>query len=136
MENLFPEILSYHLLSPLLLRLIASIILLKIIWQVAVVQNYSDKIKTFLKGIPHWNIRLWQGITLLLGLVVAGCLLVGLYTQLMAIILFVISLKMLIIGMITGDYLGENDTTYILLLFIALSLFVTGSGLWAFDLPI
>lgn len=67
----------------------------------------------------------------------AGTLItLGLYTQLGAILLIILSIKMLIWRNRLQHPTIPSRLTYFLLLGIGMSLLITGAGVFAFDLPI
>jgi len=68
---------------------------------------------------------------------VAGTMFIlGFYTQIAALMLLEISLKMLMFKKVFRHPSIPSNLTYILLLGIGISLFITGAGIFAFDLPI
>lgn len=69
-------------------------------------------------------------------LIAGSLLLLGFYTQIGALILVVLSLKMLVWNSCFSHPAIPSRLTYLLLLGCGLSLFITGGGAFAFDLPI
>jgi uncharacterized membrane protein YphA (DoxX/SURF4 family) len=69
--------------------------------------------------------------------VVIGTLLtIGLFTQAGAILLMLLSLKMIVLHKYFHHPTLPNRLTYLLFFAIGFSLFITGAGVFAFDLPI
>ncbi|HMO77590.1 MAG TPA: hypothetical protein PKA42_00340 [Candidatus Paceibacterota bacterium] len=69
-------------------------------------------------------------------LVIGVMFLVGFYTQIAALLTILMSLKMLVLrNKFVTPHL-PNRLTYLLLFGIGCSLFITGAGIFAFDLPI
>lgn len=62
--------------------------------------------------------------------------LTGFLTQIAALGVIIMSIKMIILTTIKPNAVLGNRTLYVLLLGCALSLFITGAGAFAFDLPI
>ena len=69
-------------------------------------------------------------------LAVAGFLLVGAYTQIAALLLMLMSLKLMLIRPWFPHPTIPSRLFYLLLFAIAISLFITGAGAFAFDLPL
>ena len=69
-------------------------------------------------------------------LVIAGFLLVGAYTQIAALLIIIMSLKLIIVRPWFAHPSIPSRLFYTLLFAVALSLFITGAGAFAFDLPI
>ncbi len=67
---------------------------------------------------------------------VGAMLLVGLYTQVAALVLILMCLKIIIFRKCFMSPYIQGRLFYLLLLVAAFSLFITGAGAFAFDLPI
>jgi len=68
---------------------------------------------------------------------IAGTMFIlGFYTQIAALLLLEISIKMLLFRKVFIHPSIPSSFTYLLLLGIGLTLFITGAGVFAFDLPI
>ncbi|MDE2041172.1 MAG: hypothetical protein KGI59_02220 [Patescibacteria group bacterium] len=119
MLSVFPYMLSFTRLGPTLVRLgLAAVFLF---W------TYRS-----LRGRASTNARL---IGLFEG-VVGGLILIGLWTQ-VAALLAAVDLIIRIVGRVRNRaFLTDGVNYYVLLLLIALSLVVTGPGFFAFDLPL
>jgi uncharacterized membrane protein YphA (DoxX/SURF4 family) len=81
---------------------------------------------------PAWSTRVLIGTEL----IIASSLLLGAYTQLGALLLTILSIKMLFFKRTWKHHTIPGYMTYILLIGCALSLCITGAGAFAFDLPI
>lgn len=69
--------------------------------------------------------------------ILSGTLLIlGLYTQVAALALAILSLKIILMHKRLSHPLIPPRMFYTLMLFVSLSLFITGAGILAFDLPI
>ncbi len=132
--NLFPELFSFSLIAPVILRIVLGLIFLNL---------GSLKLG---KERPGWiaslnliGLRPAGFFTVLLGIVeIIGSLLLiaGAYTQASALILGVIALAELFIEYREESILKRDFVFYLLLATICASLLLTGAGLWAVDMPI
>lgn len=117
MLNPFPELLTYSMMAPFILRIVLALIYLDI------------GLLNMKKG----------GNTRLIGIVevVASILLfVGLYTQIAAIIFIVITGISFYIEYKDASVLKRDIVFYLLVLAISISLLLTGAGSYAKDLPL
>ncbi len=118
MLSLFPSLLPYGLLAPFLLRIVLAIVVLH---------------------FAYVHIQKRQRISVIFGSIqtVAGLLLlIGLFTQVAALIL-VIMFGLLMVKQITNKaFLSDGVNYYLLLFIIALSLVLSGPGAFAFDYPL
>jgi len=96
--------------------------------RVAAVEELSSRLGSLAKG----------GVVVFgtVEIVVALLLIVGLFTQIAALLGIVIALKMLWFGETYPRFIHHEKATYLLLLVILLSLLVTGAGAFAIDLPL
>lgn len=69
-------------------------------------------------------------------LIIAGLLFLGLHVQYAMLVLMAMSLKIFIVRPWFAHPSIPERSTYFLLFFIALTLFVSGAGAFAFDLPL
>lgn len=69
-------------------------------------------------------------------LLLAGMFIAGFYTQIAALIAILFSLKMLVMRKRLPYPLMPQPMVFALLIAASLSLFITGAGIFAFDLPI
>ncbi len=78
-------------------------------------------------------------LVIVMGLVEILCgtlLVLGLYTQVAALALAILAIKMLVLYTKLSHPLIPSRMVYTLILFASISLFITGAGILAFDLPI
>jgi putative oxidoreductase len=132
--NLFPELFTFSLIAPLILRVVLGFIFLNL---------GSLKLG---KEKPGWtssmeilNIKPAGFFVSLLGIIeIAGGLLLiaGAYTQITALILGAIALMELFIEYKEESILKRDFPFYLLLTAICASLLLTGAGLFAIDIPI
>jgi putative oxidoreductase len=132
--NLFPDLFSYSLLAPFILRLVLGFIVLNL----GYLKLGKERVG-WISSLNILNIRPAGFFAGLLGIieVVGGLLLiVGAYTQLTALILAVIFLSEMFIEYEEESILKRDFVFYLLLAAICVSLLLTGAGLWAVDVPL
>ena len=134
MLNTFPELLTFGLIGPFILRVVIGFVILnlgylkltkeKVLWQESFeALGFKQKeLLTRLFGI----IEIVGGSTLILGL----------YTQVAALVFVVITFIELYIERKEEALLSRDVTFYLLMFAIALSLLFTGAGFFAFDIPL
>ena len=118
MLSLFPSLLTYEQLAPFLLRLTLGVVLIH--WSYGRLKNKNTAVRSFavLEGIV--------GILLVLGL----------YTQLAALIAALVFFVQLIKKAKTKSLFTDGVNYYFILLMISLSLLLLGAGAFSFDLPL
>jgi uncharacterized membrane protein YphA (DoxX/SURF4 family) len=132
MLNLFP-IQFLSLLAYAMLRIVIGIVFL------VLARKHITEFSTLAPHISWPGIRSGRLVLTLLiisELIIGGLLIVGLYTQLAALMSIALCLKLM-----TWHHrfpIGSIPTrlSFVLLLAISISLFITGAGFFAFDLPI
>ena len=132
MLNPFP-ILFLAPLGYAVLRLFTGFVLLLLAWRHYRARQGLAPALTF-RWWPWGTIATWA----LIGSegTVATSLLLGYYTQLGALLLVIMSIKLLILRPRLQHHSLPGRLTYTLLLAIGLCLIVTGAGTFAFDLPL
>lgn len=119
MFSFFPTLLSFQQISPLLLRLTLGIIFLY--WA------YKGFVKKDNK----------RGTALcILDFILGILFVIGLFTQLSAMIACVVLLIANIYKIKTGSFFTDGINYYFILFIISISLLITGPGLYSFDLPL
>ena len=132
--NIFPELFSYSLLAPLILRIVLGFIFLNL----GSLKLGKEK-SGWMSSLRVLGIRPAGFFTGLLGIVeiLGGLLLIaGAYTQLTALILAVICISELLIEYEEESILKRDMVFYLLLAAICISLLLTGAGLFAIDIPV
>ena len=119
MLSLFPVLLSYEMLAPFVLRVTLGAVF--IVWAYAHLKSREHKKKTAL-GV--------------LDAIVGLLLIIGLYTQLAALVAVIMLLIGLIMKAKKKTLFSDGINYYFILLVIAFSLVVLGAGAFAFDLPL
>ena len=119
MVNPFPDLLVFSLLAPFILRIALGVYFVVYGW-VLFQETHSDSA----------NHPLFSSYGTALASVVGGLfVLAGFLTQIGAVIL-------LFLSAVLAYSLADRRTVFLLLLFISLSLLVSGAGAFAFDLPL
>ena len=132
MLNLFPTM-WLSLLAYSILRIVLGSIFLFICRRHL---TQIDMIAHNLKLPIIHNGRITLGVIIVTEAIIGGLLLLGLLTQFAAILAIALSIKTLIWYKRFPKGSIPERMTYILIIAIALSLFITGAGFFAFDLPI
>lgn len=134
MLNVFPELLTYTIFAPTLLRAFLVLFFLYSAWS-RLLTNRSEHTKTFKKlGFPVPG-----AYVIIIGLIeLAGAafLLLGAYTQIAALVLAVWVLALIILKVQNPKIIKGDLLFYILLLLVLLSLLLSGAGGFALDLAI
>jgi uncharacterized membrane protein YphA (DoxX/SURF4 family) len=120
--SLFPSLLSYERIAPFIIRVVLGITL---IW----FGYYKLKKRGQSSGS---NSALYGAVEVITGIF----LVIGLYTQLAALINALILVIKLGFKAREGKFLSDGINYYILLLAMAISLLFLGAGAYAFDLPL
>ncbi len=132
MLNLFP-IQWLALLAYFILRTVTGFTLGTLAWR-------HLKAREELKNIINLPIfpfgKVATGLLIATEFLIAILLTLGLLTQLGALLLFALAVKMLIFRKRWVHKTIPGALSYVLLLGISLTLFITGAGILAFDLPI
>ncbi len=97
-------------------------------------QQLTEPLAHTFPFFPFGRTALWM--TVITELMVGSMFFLGLYTQIAAIISMAFCLKFAIWNRRLPSEFFEGRSFYTLLFFASLSLFITGAGAFAFDLPI
>jgi uncharacterized membrane protein YphA (DoxX/SURF4 family) len=134
MLNPFPDLLTYSLLAPFILRVVAGLIFVDL--GVLLFKNEKERwlisLSTLKIPNPRMAIKILGGIE-----IVAGAMLIlGFYTQIAALVLALLTFAETYVEFKDPVVLKRNLVFYIMLFAITLSLFLSGAGAFAFDLPL
>ena len=119
MLSLFPFFLSYQQLSPVLIRLALA----------AVLVYWGYKV---LAGSFSTNTKILSVIEV----ICAALLLIGFWTQAAALFVSIDLIVRLVNKIKARAFLTDGVNYYLILLILAISLFLTGPGWWAIDVPL
>ena len=132
--NIFPELFAYSLIAPLVLRIALGFIFLNLGYL-----KLGKEKPGWISSLNILGIKPAGFFTGLLGIaeIVGGLLLLaGAYTQLVALVLAVISISELLVEYKEESILKRDLPFYLLIAVICISLLLTGAGLYAIDIPI
>ncbi len=119
---MIPSLLTYQMAGPLIIRIVLGVTLFHF--------GYK-KIKG--RGDSSGSNSLTYGA---IEVFISIFLIIGLFTQIAALLNVIILVIKLGFKAKTGQFLSDGVNYYILLLVMALSLMFTGPGFFAFDLPL
>lgn len=134
MLNPFPELFTYSLFAPFLLRLIAGFIFLDL-----GALAFKGERKRWLASLSALRVPKPELAVKIIGIleIVGGIMLIaGFYTQAAALILALLVFAETYVEYKEPEVLKRNLAFYIMLLGITLSLLLTGAGKFAIDLPL
>jgi uncharacterized membrane protein YphA (DoxX/SURF4 family) len=120
--SLFPSLLSYQELAPFIIRIVLGATLAHFGYRKINGRGQSSGSNSMVYG--------WVEI------ITGALLIIGLWTQLAALVNAVILIIKIGFKIRDGKFLTDGVNYYILLLAMALSLIFTGAGAFAFDLPL
>jgi len=134
MLNPFPELLTFSLMGPFILRAVLGIIFLDL----GILKFKSEKqrwIASF--QALHLNpAHVLVAVYATLEVVGALMLIFGLYTQIAALAFIILTALEFYVEYRDSTILKRNIVFYLLLLTISVSLLLTGAGAFAFDIPL
>ena len=122
MLSMIPSLLTYSQVSPLIIRVVLGVTLF----------HFGYK-KVRGKGDSSGSNSLTYGA---IEMFISIFLIIGLFTQIAALLNVIILLIKLGFKAKNGQFLSDGVNYYILLLAMAVSLLFTGAGFLAFDLPL
>ena len=134
MLNVFPELLNYALLAPFILRVVVGLIFLDL-----GILIFRSERRRWIASFETLGLRPTSFFVPLYGVVqvVGGVLLIiGLWTQVAALVFVAITFVELYIEWSAREVLKRDLVFYILLFIISISLLLTGAGAYALDLPL
>lgn len=133
MLNPFPTLLIYGVIAPLLIRVTLGALLLYLSAEhFRSRREIAHLVSTLVGKLSKGTGWYLAGIELITG----AALVVGLYTQIAAIVVIVLALKCLMVKQSLKVLSPLSRSTYLLMIVMALSLLLSGAGAFAFDLPL
>lgn len=120
MLSLFSSFFDYSTLIVAVLRIVVAIIFI------------AEGYRTFQKQSRFSAKKLLSAVEFVGGVF----LLAGLFTQAIAVVLAVVSIKKTYLEYKNESSAGKNISFYILLFFVSLSFLFLGPGLWSIDYPL
>lgn len=134
MLNPFPDLLTYGLLAPFILRLVAGLVFVNL--GLATFKNEKQSWLTSLSTLRVPRPDLAVKIIGLLEILGGAMLVLGFYTQVAALALALLTFAEIYVEYRDPAILKRNFVFYLMLLTITLSLLVSGAGAFAIDLPL
>lgn len=134
MLNPFPDLLTYSLLAPFILRVVAGFIFINL--GVLAFKNEKERWLVSLETLKIPSPKLALKILGLVEIVAGVMLILGFYTQIAALILALLTFAEAYVEYKDPMILKRNFVFYLMLLSILLSLLLSGAGAFAFDLPL
>ncbi|HWP61185.1 MAG TPA: hypothetical protein VN495_01140 [Candidatus Paceibacterota bacterium] len=133
MLSRFPQILFLAPMGTSLLRIVAGLTIIYIAWVFYNERNTVSRMRLpFIGTCPPW-LCLFGSVAYF---VIGGLLVIGLWTQVAALLGVIVALKSSIYAHRYEKIIPLPLSANLLLLAICLSLVVSGAGLFAFDLPL
>jgi len=134
MLNPFPELLTYSLLAPFILRLMVGIIFINL--GLLIFKGEKDRWQISLSTLnipnPKLAVKIFGGIEIIGGVM----LVLGFYTQIAALMLGILVFAQAYVEYKDPAILKRNFVFYSLILAIVISLLFSGAGTFAIDLPL
>ena len=132
--NVFPDLLQLEALAPFILRVVLGVILINI----GYLKFTSEKNRwnIFFEGFGLKPKHIFVSVFGLIEMIGGAALVVGLYTQLAALIFSLLTFVELFAEYKENVLVKRNIVFYVLLFAIALSLLFTGAGAFSLDLPL
>ena len=134
MLNPFPELLTYSLLAPLLLRVLLGLIFIDL--GVLKLRSEKERWVAICETLHMRPADLFVHLYAFLQIVGGVLLVVGLWTQVAALMFVIFTGAELYIEWRAKEILKRDLVFYLLLFIISLSLLFTGAGAFAFDIPL
>lgn len=134
MLNPFPELLTYGLMAPFILRLVVGYLFMNL----GYLKLTSEKGR-WLSSVSSLRLKpaeFFVKIFALMEIIGGAMLFIGLYTQVAALALAFLTFSELYVEYKEESLLKRNLVFYLLLFAICLSLLFSGAGFLAFDLPL
>jgi len=134
MLSIFPELLTYQLFAPLILRVVLGLILVNLGY--LKFTKEKSRFNLLFQTLGWKPAEFWTKLFGLIEIVGGIALIVGFSTQIAALIFVIINFAELYIETKEASLLKRDAVFYLLIFAVALSLLFTGPGFLAFDLPL
>ncbi len=134
MLNTFPDLLTYSQLAPFILRVVLGLIFIDL----GLLKFKAEKSRWIIsfEALHLKPAEILVSVFGALQLVAGAMLIVGLYTQVAALVLVILTGMEVYTEYKDARILKRDIVFYVLLFSIALSLLITGAGQYAFDIPL
>lgn len=134
MLNPFPELLAYGLFAPFILRVILGYIFINLGY--LKLTSEKNRWRLSFEALKIKPTGFFVKTLAIIEIVGGGMFILGLYTQIAALVLAFLSFTELYIEYKEESLLKRNLVFYLLIFAICLSLLFSGAGFLAFDLPL
>lgn len=134
MQNIFPYLLSWSLLSPFILRIVAGSYFV-IIGYKGLTTEWWERFDFFDKNRIH-PAKLFATGTATIDLLAGIMLIMGFATQIVAMVLAIVCITAVLVKRQGEEFPSRSSHIYTILFFILVSLFISGAGFYAIDLPL
>lgn len=134
MLSIFPDLLTYGLLAPFILRIVVGVIFLDLGYLKLGKEKTAWNL--FFQTIHFKPSNIFVAILATIEIVSGAFLIAGYLTQVVALVMAIVLFAEAYVELRDGTILKRDIVFYILLLAICLSLLLTGAGAFAFDLPL
>src|SRR3989338_8179914 len=134
MLNTFPYLLSFGLVAPFLLRVVLGFLFINLGRA-----KFGPEKERWYKSLDPLSFKskdFWLNLIGSIEILGGILLIIGLYTQITALIFSILTLAELYIEYREPEVLARNIVFYLLVFVISLYLLFSGAGFWAFDLPL
>jgi putative oxidoreductase len=134
MLNTFPELLNYSILAPFILRIVIGLIFVDL-----GILKFKGERKRWMETFEALKLKPSDILVSIYGLIqiIGGIMLIlGIWTQIAALIFVIFTAIELSLEWTEGLILKRDIVFYVLLFSISLSLLLTGAGAFAIDLPL
>ncbi len=134
MLNAFPHLLSWSLLSPLILRILAGSYFVTFGYK-GLTSEWALRQKFFASNKVNPP-ALFATATAVVDILAGLLLIMGFETQVVALCLAVVCFTALAVKSRDNTFPGPNSHVYFILSIVLISLFITGAGYFGMDLPL
>lgn len=134
MLNIFPDLLTYGLVSATLLRVIVGFVLIRFGFSTLLKNKRLAMEKLVENKYPSPGLMVW--VLGILKIITGAFLIMGLLTQGAALVAAYIFVNLLIIDDTDDRIFGQTPLFYLVMIVISISLLFSGAGFFAIDLPL
>lgn len=134
MTNPFPELLTFSLLAPTLLRLTLGVFIIMLGY--GKLKEDNKGVTNFFESLGFKPAKYYVQALAIAEIVMGVALFVGFLTQIAALVVAIITFVSLIVTIRHPETGLRKPTDYALFFVISISLVLTGAGLIAIDLPL
>ncbi|MDQ3089838.1 MAG: DoxX family protein [bacterium] len=134
MLNTFPDLLTFSLFAPFILRVVLGVILIDL-----GILKFKSERSRWMASFEALRLRPAGNLVSLMGSIeiIGGIMLiVGIYTQIAALVFVVLFAIEFYIEWTEANVLKRDLVFYVLCFAISLSLLLSGAGAFAFDIPL